>query len=263
MSTAANGTHFERFAATRRGLLVPLAVLLSWEVVTRFHWVNSQLLVSPQAVARALRTAVREGELGTQLLASLRRDALGFLLGSFAGVIVGSALGLSRTVERLFGSTFHAAKQIAIFAWLPLISVWFGTEEPAKVVFIALSAFYPVVVNTYEGVRSVSREYLEVARVFRFSRWQALRKVIGPGALPSLFAGLHLGLIYAWLGTLGAEYLLAAGPGIGYLMIDGREQLAMEKVLLGVAIVGLVGFALNTLASTLENAVLRWRVPNS
>jgi sulfonate transport system permease protein len=172
-------------------------------------------------------------------------------------------MGASRLGERFIGPSFHAAKQVALFAWIPLMSVWFGTGETAKVVFIALAAFYPVVVNTQEGIRSVGREYFEVARVFRFSRWQLWQRVILPGALPSIFTGIHLALIYSWLGTLGAEYLLAAGLGIGNLMIDGRERCAMDQVLLGVILAGFIGSALNSAASLAEAHLLRWRVRNA
>ena len=117
-------------------------------------------------------------------------------------------MGISRLAERLLGPSFNAAKQVALFAWLPLLSVWCGTGELAKVVFVALSAFYPVVLNTCEGFGSVSRDYVEVARVFRFTRGQLIRRVMLPAAAPSIFAGMHLALIYAWLGTLGAEYFV-------------------------------------------------------
>jgi sulfonate transport system permease protein len=195
-------------------------------------------------------------------LSSLGRDLAGFFAGSFAGLLVGAVMGASRTSERLVGPTFHAAKQVAVFAWIPLISVWFGTGETAKVLFIALAAFYPVAVNTYEGIRSVAREYIDVTAVFRFTPWQIWQKAIFPGALPSIFAGLQLALIYAWLGTLGAEYLLAAAPGIGNLMIDGRERFAMDQVILGVILAGIIGFSLSSLASLVESHFLRWRVQN-
>jgi len=246
--------------ALRRGLLIPVALLVLWTLATHLKLVNSFLVVKPELVAQRLLTELREGELLTQLGASLKRDLLGLLLGSTVGLLVGGAMGLSRASDALLGPTFHAAKQVAIFAWIPLMSVWLGSGEPAKVVFIALAAFYPVVINTYQGIHGVAREYLEVARAFRFSRWQVLRKVVLPSALPSIFAGLHLGLIYAWLGTIGAEYLLAPGYGIGNLMISGRESFAMDKVLLGVLIVGAVGAALNELATRLEQRLLRWRV---
>jgi sulfonate transport system permease protein len=241
-----------------RGWIVPLALVVVWDALTRFKLVNTLLLAKPASVLLVLVEQLRSGELFPALLASLQRDLIGFVIGALFGIAVGSAMGLSRLADRLVGPTFHAAKQVAIFAWIPLISVWF-TGEPAKIVFIALSAFYPVVVNTFEGIRSVGREHVEVARVFRFSYVQIFRKVVLPGALPSIFAGLHLGLVYSWLGTLGAEYLLAPGLGIGNLMIDGREQFKMDKVLLGVIIAGLVGYALNALSTRLEARLTRWR----
>lgn len=243
-----------------RGLIVPLVLLAIWFVVTQYKLVNTILLVRPDKVVTTAIKQYSEGGIVAPLLASLRRDLLGFAFGSALGVILGFALGMSRVVDRLLGPSFHAAKQVALFAWVPLLSVWCGSGETAKVVFISLAAFYPVVLNTQEGVRSVSREYLEVGRVYRFSRRQTIRKVLLPAALPSIFAGVHLALIYAWLGTLGAEYLLAPAPGIGNLMIDGRESFAMDKVLLGVILAGAVGSALNAIASKLESHALRWRV---
>ncbi len=243
-----------------RALAVPALLLVAWVICTHFKLVNPYLLVKPERVVQRALTELKEGELLSQLLASVQRDLLGFVVGSVAGLVVGGLMGLSPLYDRLFAPTFHAARQVAIFAWIPLMSVWLGTGEPAKVAFIALAAFYPVVIHTHEGIRSTARDYLEVARAFRFSRWQVLRKVVLPSALPGIFAGLHLALIYAWLATIGAEYLLAPGAGIGNLMINGRESLAMDKVLLGVVIVGGVGAALNGAAATLEAHLLRWRV---
>jgi sulfonate transport system permease protein len=243
-----------------RGFVVPVVLLAVWYVATQYKLVNTILVAPPDKVVATAIAQFHEGGVVAPLLASLRRDLLGFALGTTLGLILGFALGMSRVIDRLLGPSFHAAKQVALFAWVPLLSVWCGSGELAKVVFISLAAFYPVVLNTQEGVRSVSREYLEVARVYRFSRWQTIRRVIAPAALPSIFAGVHLALIYAWLGTLGAEYLLSPAPGIGNLMIDGRESLAMDKVLLGVILAGAVGASLNTVASKLEAHALRWRV---
>jgi sulfonate transport system permease protein len=248
------------FKAVLRGVVVPVGLVVAWELSTRYHLVNTHILVRPELVLTSAIELVHQGDLANHLLSSLGRDLGGFAAGSLAGLVVGGVMGVSRISERIFGPSFHAAKQVAIFAWIPLISVWFGTGETAKVLFIALAAFYPVAVNTYEGIRSVAREYIDVAKVFRFNRWQVWRRAIFPSALPSIFAGLHLALIYSWLGTLGAEYLLAAGPGIGNLMIDGRERFAMDQVLLGVILAGIIGFALSGVASLAEGHVLRWRV---
>jgi sulfonate transport system permease protein len=244
---------------TWRALLLPLVLIVAWEISTRFGLVNTRLLVRPTRVLETAWTELREGGLVPQLVASLGRDLGGAALGSLLGVVAGSIMGVSRVWERVLGPTFHAAKQVAIFAWIPLMSVWLGTGEVAKVVFIALAAFYPVALNTFEGIRSVAPAHVEVAKVFRFTRAQIFRRVVLPGAAPSIFTGVKVGLVYAWLGTIGAEYLLAAAPGVGNLMIDGRESFRMDKVLLGVIVVGAVGFALSAAASLVETRVLRWR----
>jgi sulfonate transport system permease protein len=241
-----------------RGAVLPLLILGLWAASVHFRWANTHILVAPSKVISFFLQDLQEGTLVSSLRASLRRDLLGFAVGSAAGVAVGALLGMSRLSERLFGPTFNATRQVALFSWVPLISVWFGTGEQAKVVFIGLAAFYPVVLNTQLGVRSVAREHLEVAQAFEFTLVQRVRRVILPSALPAVFSGLHLALIYAWLGTIGAEYLLAPDVGIGNLMIDGREQLAMDKVLVGVLVVGLVGAVLNSLATYVERRVLHW-----
>jgi sulfonate transport system permease protein len=243
----------------RRGLLLPVLLALLWWSAGHWHFANQHLLAPPGRVLAEARRLIAEGELWTNLGASLWRDLQGAALGAVAGLLSGVALGSSRAVDRYCGPTLHAAKQIAVVAWIPLISIWLGYGEPAKLVTIALAAFYPVAVNTCDGVRNVAVEHVEVARALGFTRRQLLRRVILPSTAPAIFAGLHLALIYAWLATIGAEYLLAIGPGIGRLMIEGRNQLRMDRVLLGVLITGGVGYALSSLLSQVERYVLRWR----
>jgi len=242
-----------------RGCVLPLALLALWWAAARFGWSQSPLLVPPAKVWDTALAQWRSGALTSALAASLWRDLAGFALGAGAGLLFGTALGLSRLFERLVGPTFHTVKQISLFAWIPLLSVWFGLGDTAKVVFLSLAAFFPVVLNTFEGIRGVPAELVEVARVLKFSRRQLLWRVVLPAASPSIFAGIHLGLIYAWLATLGAEYLLVAGKGIGNTMIDGRENFWMDLVLFGVIVVGLVGFVLNWIAGRIEHRLLSWR----
>lgn len=242
-----------------RGWVLPILLVVVWWAAVRFGWSQSPLLVPVEKVVATGWEQISSGKLFTALGASLKRDLIGFAIGSSAGLAVGALLGLSRLAEKLIGPSFHTLKQISLFAWIPLLSVWFGLGDAAKVAFLSLAAFFPVVLNTFEGIRSVPAELVEVARVLRFSRWQLLRKVILPAAAPSIFAGIHLALIYAWLATLGAEYLLVSGEGIGNLLIDGREHFWMDLVLFGVLVVGLVGFALNWIATRIEHRALAWR----
>lgn len=242
-----------------RGWVLPAALLVAWWAATRWGWSTSPLLVPPEKVWATAVDQVTSGKLFSALGSSLWRDLVGFTIGASGGLLFGALLGASRLAEKLAGPSFHTLKQISLFAWIPLLSVWFGLGDAAKVAFLSLAAFFPVVLNTFEGIRSVPVDLLEVARVLKFDRQQTWRKVILPAASPSIFAGIHLGLIYAWLATLGAEYLLVSGKGIGNTMIDGREHFWMDLVLFGVIVVGLVGFGLNWIAGRIEARALAWR----
>lgn len=242
-----------------RGWVLPALILLFWWWAVAAGWSNSPLLVSPAAVWDRAVQQFTSGELWTALSASLWRNARGFLFGASAGLAFGVLLGWSRWAERLVGPSFHTLKQISLFAWIPMLSMWFGLGDGAKVAFIAMAAFFPMVLNTFEGLRSVPREFIEVGRVYGFGLWQQLTRVIAPSAAPSVFTGVQLALIYGWLATLGSEYLMASGAGIGNTLIDGREHFQMDLVLFGVAVIGLVGYALNALTSALERRLLAWR----
>lgn len=255
---------YPRLLSVRRaGLLPVLLVLLWWATVT--WWVHSPLLPSPQAVLERGWEQLRSGALWTALQASIVRAAWGLLWGVLAGVLVGALLGTSRWADRLVGPTFHTVKQISLFAWIPMLTVWLGLGEASKIAFIAMAAFFPMVLNTHEGLRSVPKKWMEVAQVYGFTPWQWVRQLLAPAIAPALFTGLQLAIIYGWLATLGAEYLLTSGQGIGNTLIDGRERFEMDLVLFGVVVIGLVGAVLNTLLELLRRRLLAWseRVVNS
>lgn len=248
--------------ADLRGLVLPLALLAVWYFLTALQLVNTKLIVPPGAVLATAWKVVSGGELLAGLQASLLRDLAGFAAGSTAGILLGLLLGVSRWAERLVGPTFHTLKQISLFAWLPLLSTWLGTGEAAKILFIALSAFYPVALGTFEGVRSVGHAQFEVARVLGFTRWQRSWRLVLPAAAPQIATGLHLALLYAWLATIGAEYLLgSAAHGIGSVVIRGKAGFHVELIVVGMLLIGVVGMALNRAAAAIEARVLHWRGP--
>ncbi|HET6319611.1 MAG TPA: ABC transporter permease [Chloroflexota bacterium] len=198
------------------------------------------------------------------MLYSVGRDAAGFAVGALAGIALGSLLGASPLANRLVGPSFHTLRQISLFAWLPLLSTWFGYGEFAKLVFIALSTLYPVTLGTIEAVRNISRSHAEVARVFCFTRRQTLQRLILPAAAPHIATGLTLGLVYAWVATIGCEFLLANwGNGLGNIVIKGRSAFNIELILVGMLAIGLVGVLLHRAASLLEARALRWRPRSS
>jgi sulfonate transport system permease protein len=239
-----------------RGAVLPVVAVAVWWIVSAMPLVKSGLLVSPADVLHTAWEQTVSGALARALSASLAREACGFALGATAGLLLGGALGLSRIAARIGGPSFDTFKQISLFAWIPLISVWFGLGDAAKVVFLSLAALLPVAAHTCDGIHAVPRKYVELAQALRYSRLQLIGHVLLPAALPSIFTGLYLALIYSWLATLGAEYLLVAGSGIGNLLIDGSEQFRMDLMLVGIVVVGATGWALNALARRVERAVL-------
>nr|WP_249807232.1 MULTISPECIES: ABC transporter permease [unclassified Bradyrhizobium] len=240
-------------------MVLPLGLLVLWEIASHSGLANPQFLPPLEQVGISGRDELISGELVGALGASLRRDLLGFALGSGIGIMIGLLLSLSRIADRICTTWFNGLKQIALLAWIPLISLWFGFDEIAKVVFIALAASIPVILNLVEGVHATSEKLVEVGEVFRFNRLQFVLHVYLPAALPSLLTGLHLALIYAWLATIGAEYFMAAGPGIGGFIIAGRERFDMDLVLLGILVVGSVGFVIDRGATLLEQKLIPWR----
>jgi sulfonate transport system permease protein len=242
-----------------RGLVLPMALLALWEITSHARLVDPRILPPLELVWHtAVYQVMHEGLLGN-LAASLARDMAGFCIGCCIGVIIGTALGLSHVADRLFMPSFNGLRQIAILAWIPLISIWFGVGESAKVVFIAAAALIPVVLNTREGMRAASAQLVEVALALTFTRWQLVTRLYLPSALPSIATGVHLGLIYAWVASIGSEYFMTVGPGIGGLIIAGRERFQMDLVMLGILILGIVGFAINLGASAIEARLMRWK----
>jgi sulfonate transport system permease protein len=241
--------------------LVPVAVLLvGWEAVSRSGLTDPRIVPPLEGLLGLLRVEVAQQSLLANLAASVVRDLTGFAVGASIGVAGGVLLGLSPLASVLLRPSFDVFRQIALFAWIPLIAMWFGIGEASKIVFVALAAFTPTLINTVEGTRSASAKLVEVGTLLRYRRWQMLHAIYLPAALPSILTGVHLALIQSWLATIGAEYFMTAGPGIGTLIIEGRDRFQMGQTVLGMILIGVVGFLLNRIARAAEHWLLRWRV---
>ncbi|MFH0786506.1 MAG: ABC transporter permease, partial [Pseudomonadota bacterium] len=162
------------------------------------------------------------------------------------GIFLGLLMGVSKTINRFFVLPFNSIRQIPIIAWIPLIILWCGIGELSKVVIIVLGAFFPVLVNTFFGITQVPKDYLEVGRIFRLSKWKMFTKIYLPSATPAIFEGLKLGLSNSWTVVVAAE-IIAASSGIGYRINDARSLMQSEVVIVGILIIGLIGLALDQL----------------
>lgn len=228
-----------------RGAALPSAMVLAWALVAHLGLIRSNLLPPIDRVIALPFFDEAGRELWISLAASVLRLVAGFIIGAAAGVALGFTTGMSHIADRTIGPSVHALRQIALFAWIPLLTAWLGNGEMAKIVYIAMSAFFPAALNAHEGVSNVPSQYLDVASVLRLSRWTRITRLLLPGALPSIFVGIQFALITAWLGTVGAEYAMGTGRGIGSFIEAGREHFRMDVVILGVLVLALVGYAIN------------------
>jgi sulfonate transport system permease protein len=240
------------------GLLLPVCLLVVWELVTRWHWIKPVFLPAPREVVVAFYDMVVNQGLWTDFRVSATAVAEGFFLGGVLGLLAGFASGLSRTVEQLLGPTLNSLRQVPTLAWLPLIVLWAGAGTFAKSVIIGKAVFFPVFLNTLQGIRGVPQEYIEVARVFAYPRWLLVRRVILPSALPSILVGLRYGAGLAWAFVIAAE-MIGSRFGLGYLLMRSQELLLTAQLFVVIIIIGAVGFGVDLGLRRIETRLLRWR----
>ncbi|OYR66820.1 ABC transporter permease [Halorubrum ezzemoulense] len=213
------------------GLLVPAALVVVWHLVVATGIIAAYQLPTPLRVAETLYGMAATGELWGHVAITVQRVVLGAGLGIVVGTVFGTATGLSRTASDLLDPLLQSLKNIPSLAWVPLFLLWFGIGESAKVLLIAVGAFFPVYLNLSTGIAAVDEELLEVAEVYDLGRVESLRRVVFPAALPDLLVGIRGGVGLAWMFVVAAE-LIAASQGIGFLLSDGRT-LARPDIIVG------------------------------
>ena len=257
---SADATTPHRLATLRRRLtpwLVPMVILIAWETASASGWLSSRVLPEPLAVARAFWSLAASGELFTHVAVSTRRAAIGFAVGGGLGLLLGLLTGTFRIAETLLDSTLQMVRNIPALALIPLVILWFGIDETAKLFLVALGVFFPVYLNTFHGIRAVDKGLIEMARSYGLSGWQLYRQVILPGALPSILVGVRFSLGLMWVLLIVAE-TISAQAGIGYLTMNAREFLQTDVVLVGILLYAALGKLADLAAKGLERWWLRW-----
>lgn len=252
------GERLRRLGSQTLALAIPALTLAAWWFVTHRGLVKPYFLPTPERTVEAARRLVMEENLASDFVVSVRVVAKGFFVGAGLGLLVGVVAGLSRLVERALGPTLDAVRQIPPLAWLPLVVLWVGIGDLAKTVVIAKVVFFPVFVNTLQGIRGVSKEYVEVARVFHLSPWRLARKVIIPGALPSILTGVRYGAGLSWSLVVVAE-MLSGRAGLGFLIFRAQELLVTDQLVVVMLVIGVVGFAIDRSLRRMERRLLRWK----
>jgi len=239
-------------------LVAPALLIVLWQAIVATHLVAPYILPSPATVLARFQNELDGGTFWGDVAASLSRALGGFALGAPAGLAFGLLLGLSRLAGRLFGPIFLAYRQIALFAWVPLLSLWFGGGEAGKLAFIAISAFAPATVNTWRAAATIPAPYRELSRALIFGRLDHLRLIALPSALPGILTGLRSALIHAWLATVGAELFLDIAPGLGGRLNEGRDKFEVDLMIVALTALAVLGLGFSQLAAAAERRSIRW-----
>ena len=237
----------------------PLLLLVLWEVSVQAGWLDPRFIAAPSIILFKLWQMLGSGELLRHLGASLMRIAAGFVIGVVPAVLLGLWMGLSRPVRAIVDPLIGAIYPIPKIAILPLLMVLLGIGEASKIAVVAISAFFPVIVNTYTGVVNVERIYLDVAQSFGASRALVFRRVVFPGALPVIFAGIRLALGVCLIVIVSAEFV-AARDGIGFLIWSSWETLVIEKMFVGLLVISVIGTLMNIGLKELQGWAIPWQV---
>jgi len=237
--------------------LVPVSLVLFWQAVSSFGVLSDSILPSPAAVLAAAWRLTLSGELPRNVEISFLRALAGLAIGGGIGFVLGLGNGLSRIADRLTDSTLQMVRNIPHLALIPLVILWFGIDEGAKLFLVALGVFFPIYINTMHGVRTVDPQLIEMAESYGMEPRALFLRVILPGALPSIFVGLRYALGIMWLTLIVAE-TIAAQSGIGYMAMQAREFMETDVVVLSILIYALLGKIADTTTRALEHACLSW-----
>jgi len=237
--------------------LLPVGIVLIWPLASSVGWLSSRILPSPEGVVAAFWSLSASGERWQHLAISSWRAGMGFSIGGSIGLTLGLISGLSRWGERLLDTSIQMLRNVPHLALIPLVILWFGIDESAKIFLVALGTLFPIYINTWHGIRNIDRGLVEMARSYGLSGLALFIHVILPGALPSIMVGVRFALGLMWLTLIVAE-TISANSGIGYLAMNAREFLQTDVVVVAIVLYALLGKLADVSAQWLERRWLRW-----
>jgi sulfonate transport system permease protein len=240
------------------GLALPIVIFILWQSAATFQWIEPVFLPAPRKVADAFWLMLTKQDLLYDFLASISIVGQSFIYGSSIGIALGIAAGLSRKFEQFLGVTVDTIRHIPGIAWLPLIVLWLGIGAPAKILVIGKSVFFPLFLNTLQGIRSVEKRYIELGKVLLLSRRQMVFKVILPAAMPSIMVSLRYAAGLSWALVVVAEGLSGL-EGLGFLIFRAQGLLLTDQLLVCMVVIGVVGFIIDRQMYALQSRILRWQ----
>lgn len=237
--------------------LVPVSLIIFWQLLSQLGLMPTRILPAPTQIVEAAVRLTLSGELFHNVGISLYRALIGFLIGGSIGLFLGVLNGLSRPAEHLLDSSLQMIRNIPHLALIPLVILWFGIGDPARIFLVTLGVFFPIYINTFAGIRSIDPNLLEMGRVYGLGRRDLFWQIVLPGALPSLLVGLRYALGLMWLTLIVAE-TIAANSGIGYMAMNAREFMQTDVVVLSILLYALLGKLADSIVRALEHWWLPW-----
>jgi taurine transport system permease protein len=240
-----------------------IALLLLWWVATHNGWIRDLFLPTPERIINSFGEAWKGDIQGGRPLAehfgwSLFRVFFAFALACVTAIPVGIAMGVSRVARGIFDPPVEFYRPLPPLAYLPLIVIWFGIEETAKVVLIYLACFAPLAMAARAGVKSVMIEQINAAYSLGASKWQVIRHVVIPAALPEIFTGMRISIGFGWT-TLVAAEMVAAQAGLGQMVLNASNFLRTDVVIMGIVVIGVVAYSFDLLMRYIERVVVPWK----
>lgn len=239
------------------GAILPILILLLWWWGARSAWWSPFLLPNPLVVLKSFFSLLESGDLMRNVMASVMRILKGFSASALFALAFAFVCGTNRLVLRQLTPLLEFLRHIPPMATIPMLILWFGIGEASKLVIIVMATFFPIFLNTVQGIVQCDKGLLEVARSFRYTSFQTLRHVIVPSALPYIFTGMRLGLGYSWRSLIAAE-LVAASSGLGYMILDAEQLSRPDVIMVGILVIGFLGSVMDILLSALTTRYSAW-----
>ncbi|MEI6065160.1 MAG: aliphatic sulfonate ABC transporter permease SsuC [Pseudanabaena sp. ELA748] len=237
--------------------LVPIITVIVWQILSQGGVISAKVLPAPLEVLQVGIKLTQSGELVKHLAISGTRAFIGFAIGGGIGFLLGLINGSSAIAETLLDTSMQMLRNIPHLALIPLVILWFGIGEEAKIFLVIIGVMFPIYLNTYHGIRTVDSGLIEMGRVYGLNPLQIFWKIVLPGALPSILIGVRFALGIMWLTLIVAE-TIASDSGIGYLAMNAREFLQTDVVVFAILLYALLGKLADVAARFLESILLQW-----
>ncbi|MFD1414882.1 ABC transporter permease subunit [Oceanobacillus jeddahense] len=237
--------------------VLPVLIIVLWELFGRLNLITSTMLPTPWEVIQAGWRLFETGELQEHVFISTERALIGFVIGGVIGFALGLFNGTILFLERLVDTTIQMVRTIPHLALIPLVILWFGIGESAKIFLVAVGVMFPIYINTFNGIKNVDRKLIEMGKIYGLSKWKLFTNIILPGAMPSILVGIRYALGVTWISLIVAE-TIGADAGIGYMATTAREFMQMDVVVLTIVLYAILGKLSDFIAKVFEQRLLKW-----